>query len=607
MCGIFGYKWINSKAHQILFTWLKRLEYRGYDSAWIAVGNSQKAKFKIIKSIWKVSNLYNQIEKDIYPEDEFDYGIAHTRWATHWEVNLTNTHPHFSENYILVHNWIIENYHQLKSFLIDKGIKFYSDTDTEVVAKLLEYYDNGNFLETVEKVLEKLEGAYAFLIINKKYPGEMIGVRYGSPLIFGFNEKEMFFASDINALWWFAKDIIYLDDGDVVYLNNNDFVIRSFGKLVSKPMQKIDVENIEEDKWNFPHYMLKEIFEQPDVIRRVLQGRIDWNNYNIVSDSLKKLDNLNINKICIIWCWTSYYAWMVGKYFLQQLADIHVDVHIASEFINEKIFVSDDTLFVFISQSWETADTIEALNLVKEKGGKTFGIVNVVWSTISRLTDYGMFTRAWVEIWVASTKAFMSQIATLLLMALYLGKKRNLDYKIYKTILEEVKLIPNKIQSILDESDKIKDIASQLLNYKNFFFLGRFLQYPIALESSLKFKEITYLHSEAYPAWELKHWPLALIDSKFPVVIFAPNDNLLKDNISSINEIKTRKGKVLAISDVYDVKNLSDWFIYIPSTNYVLYPFLTVVVWQLLAYFMANMLGREIDKPRNLAKSVTVK
>ncbi len=605
MCGIFGYKWKHN-AKDILLTWLKRLEYRGYDSAGIALVNSDTKNIEIIKAIWKVSNLVEEVGKKVNG-NFYDYGIAHTRWATHWKVSLENTHPHYdnNKNFVLVHNGIIENYDELKNFLQSKWYNFYSETDTEVVAKLLDFYFDWSFVSTVEKVLDKLEWAYAFLIINRNFPWEIIGVRFGSPLVFGFSDDWIFFSSDVQALSWYADNIIYLDDGDLVHVFGNDFVIKSEWKLVNKPIQKIDVNSFDIEKGNFPHYMLKEIYEQPEVLKRVFAWRIDWNNYEIISDSLRRLDELNIEKVIFIACGTSYNAGLLWSRWLENIAWIEARVEIASEFLNKNFKVDENTLFVFISQSWETADTIEALRLVKSKWWKSFGIVNVVWSTISRMTDYGMFTRAGVEIWVASTKAFISQIAVLMLLTLYFGKKNNLQYSIYRQIIDDLKFLSVKVDEILSKVDLIKNISKDFIKYTNFFFLGRSYQLPIAYESSLKFKEISYLHSEAYPAWELKHGPLALIDEKIPTIIFAPNDWFLKENISSIQEIKARKGKVLVVSDL-DI-DLSDWQINIPSTNSVLYPFLTVVVWQLLSYYVADFLGREIDKPRNLAKSVTVK
>jgi glucosamine--fructose-6-phosphate aminotransferase (isomerizing) len=605
MCGIFGYKW-NSDAKDILLTWLKRLEYRGYDSAGLSVGNSKTKDIVVIKSVWKVHNLIEKVDKTIYNKF-FNYWIAHTRWATHWKVNLENTHPHYDDNknFILVHNWIIENFNELRNFLVSKWYNFYSETDTEVVAKLLDFCYDWNFVSTVKKVLEKIEWAYAFLIISRKFPWEIIWTKFGSPLIFWYGKNWLFFSSDVQALSWYVDNVIYLDDWDLVYVRWNKFSIKSEWKLVHKPIHRIDINSFDIEKWEYPHYMLKEIFEQPEVLRRVLNWIVDLNNYEIISDSFRQLEKFNIERVVFIACWTSYNAWLLWARWLENLAWIDAKAEIASEFLNKNFKVDDNTLFVFISQSWETADTIEALKLVKSKWWKTFGIVNVVWSTISRLTDYGIFTRAWVEIGVASTKAFISQLAVLLLLILHFGIKNSLSYSFYKWILDDLKLLPLKIEEILSKRDQIKQIANKLINYKNFFFLWRAYQLPIAYESSLKFKEITYLHSEAYPAGELKHGPLALIDEYIPTIIFAPDDWLLKENISSIQEIKARKWKVLLIWNER-VKEV-DWFFKIPKINDILYPFLTVVVWQLLAYYVADKLDREIDKPRNLAKSVTVK
>ncbi len=609
MCGIFWYRWQRKDAYNIILTWLRKLEYRWYDSAWIAVSNSKTGEIKIVKSVWEVSKLSQKIDEVFRLDNNiWNLWIGHTRWATHWGVNEANTHPHTDTKweFCLVHNWIIENADQLKKFLLEKWYNFYSETDTEVIAKLLEYYYNWNFLETVERVLQDLEWAYALLIINKNHPWEIIGVKFWSPLILWFDDNEFFFSSDINWLAWFAKNYIVLDDGDLVYVRWNDFVIKSEGVITSKPIKKINVDELEISKWKFKHFMLKEIFEQPEVIRRFFKWRIDWENKKIVIDAFRNLKNYDIRKVVFVWCWTSYHAWMLGSRWIQNLVWIDSSAEIASEFVYKRFSVKN-TLFVFISQSWETADTIEALKLVKNKWGLTLWIVNVVWSTISRLTDMWIFTRCWVEIGVASTKAFIGQILAILLLALYLANKfNNISPDFYNNIIEELKNLSSYIENILNSSGDIFKIAIDLSKYKNFFFLWRSYQLPIAYESSLKFKEITYLHSEAYPAWELKHWPLALIDENVPTIVFVPNDWLEKENISSIKEVKARGGRVLVIGDV-DVPNF-DWQIKIPSVrNFLLYPFLTVVVGQLLAYYVADFLWREIDKPRNLAKSVTVK
>lgn len=608
MCWVFWYKWKWWNANKKLILWLQKLEYRWYDSAWLIVWNEKTWETKALKSIWKVANLSSKCLENISSENEYNFWIAHTRWATHWGITEENTHPHYDskENIFLVHNWIIENVDILKKQLITKWYEFYSDTDSEVIAKLIEDNRNWNFLESVEKTLPLLEWAYAILIISKNDPWSIIWVKYWSPLVFWYtNDSEMIFASDINALWWFAKDVIYLDDWDLVYVKNNDFIVKSEWKLAIKPTEKINLENLEIDKWDYEHFMLKEIFEQPSVIKDVFRWRINQENYKLNSAAFQRLDKEDFDNIIFIACWTSYNAWVIWTYRFEDLAWMQAKAEIASEYEYRNIVIDPKTLYIFISQSWETADSIECLNMIKNKWWKTLWIVNVVWSTISRLTDFWFFTRAWIEVWVASTKAYISQITTIMLLVLYFWRKKWMNTAQYNKIASELLKIPEYIQEIFDNTANIKKIAKSMKKYKNFFFLWKHYQYPVALESSLKLKEISYLHSEAYPWWELKHWPLALIDENFPTILFIPNDLLYDKNMSTFKEISARKWKVVTITDKEIDKN--KWNIKIPSTIWELYPFLTSVVWQLFAYYMAKELWREIDKPRNLAKSVTVK
>jgi len=606
MCGIFGYKGQKYDAKEILLTGLKRLEYRGYDSAWMAL--MDKKDVEVIKAVGKVSNLAKKLQ-ELNLNKKFSQGMAHTRWATHWGVTLQNTHPHYSskKEFFVVHNWIIENYAELKKELEQKGYTFYSQTDTEVVAKLLEDNKKDSLLATVEAVLPRLEWAYAFLIFSTLWPDEFVAVRYGSPLVLGFTkDKELFFSSDLQALAWFADEVIFLDDGDVVGVKGYDFVIKSEWELVTKPIQKVDVDALKAEKWPYPHYMLKEIFEQGEVLKNVFRWRINFETNELVADAFRQLDSLDIKKVVFVASGTSYHAGEVAARWLQDLAWVEASAQIGSEFVYRRINVDPQTLFVFISQSGETADSIEALKLVKAKWWKTFGIVNVVGSTIARLTDMGMFTRAWTEIWVASTKAFIAQLGVLILLTLYFARKNGLSLIELESIIKNLAAIPTKIEEILYKQEQnIQQIAKDFSKFDHAFFLGRHFNYPVAMEGSLKFKEISYIHSEAYPAWELKHWPLALIDEKFPSVLIMPKDLRFDHNLSTLQEIKARNGKVLGVSD-QKIKWV-DWQIDLPSTHPVLYPFLATVALQLLAYRTARELGREIDKPRNLAKSVTVK
>lgn len=607
MCWIFGYQGKNGDAHKILVHGLERLEYRGYDSAGLLVWNS-KGDFTLVRAVGKVSNLASKVDKEISDDKKFSFWIAHTRRATHGWVTENNTHPHHDRNkhFYLVHNGIIENYHKLKQDLIAKWYTFYGETDSEVIANLLEDNRTGKFMETVEKVLGMIRWAYALLIVSTYAPDEIIAVKIGSPLLFAYNkDNDYFFSSDKQALAGYADKLIYLDDGDIVHLTWNDYHIKSNGVPTEKKIEDMDIEALEQSKWDYKHFMLKEIFEQANIIRRIFKWRVDFNKNFLNAEAFHGMQNEEFKKIVFIGCGTSYNAWCLWTYWMENLADIDSSCEIASEYEYKNIKVRDDILYVFISQSGETADSIEVLKIIKQQGGHTFGIVNVVGSTISRLTDYGLFTRAGAEIWVASTKAFTAQITSILLLALYLGQKRGLGKAKYDKVMRELSKVPVMIEDILADTVNIRKIAENISEYKNFFFLGRQYQLPIARESSLKLKEITYLHSESYPSGELKHGPLALIESTIPSVLFVPNDLMFEKNVSSIQEIKARDGKVITISDK-DIHN-ADRNIQIPSTIDEIYPFLTAVVGQLLAYHVADILEKDIDKPRNLAKSVTVK
>lgn len=443
------------------------------------------------------------------------------------------------------------------------------------------------------------------LIVSDYAPGEMIGVKLGSPFIFGYNAKnDFFFSSDKQALAGYAEQLFFLEDGDLVHVQGNEYIIKSNGVSMKKNFEIMDIDALQASKGDYKHFMLKEIFEQPAIIRRICKWRVNFDTNVLMAEAFHGMQDEQFKKIVFVGCGTSYNAGRLGTYWMQNLVWVDSYCEIASEYEYKNINVTDDTLYVFISQSGETADSIECLKYIKSKWGKTFGIVNVVGSTISRLTDHGLFTRAGAEIGVASTKAFTAQITCILLLALYLGRKRNLDNQQYEQILTELEKIPSLIEQILDQTDAIKSIAEELSAYKDYFFLGRHYHVPIATESSLKFKEITYLHSEAYPAGELKHGPLALIDEKIPTIVFVPHDAMYEKNLSTIQEVKARKGKILSISDQEIV---SDRHITIPETIEALYPFLGAVVGQLLSYYTADHLGKDIDKPRNLAKSVTVK
>ena len=606
MCWIFWYKWSKIAAEQVLLHGLERLEYRGYDSAWLRVSD-KKWNNQLIKATGKVSELSSKVWKNVATDATYTMGIAHTRRATHGWISLLNTHPHqdMNGNFTIVHNGIIENYHKLKQELIAKWYTFYGETDTEVIANLLDANWTGNFLETVEKTLKQIRGAYALLMVCKHSPDEIIGVKWGSPFVFWYDAKGGFyFSSDKQALVWYAEKLIHLEDGELVHVYGDEYTVKTGGIQVQKKFEIMDLEAVVTSKGDYKHFMLKEIFEQPAIIRRICKGRVGFDTKKLMAEAFHGMQDENFKKIVFVGCGTSYNAGRLGTYWMQNLAGLDSYAEIASEYEYKHINVSDDTLYVFISQSGETADSIGILQELKAKWAKTFGIVNVVWSTISRLTDHGLFTRCGAEIGVASTKAFTGQLVSILLLALYLGQKRGLSRQKYEKLLYELEALPSHIEKILDTSDAIKSVAEDLAKHSDYFFLWRHYHLPIAAEISLKFKEITYLHSEAYPAWELKHGPLALIDEKIPTIMCIPHDAMYEKNLSSLQEIKARKGKVLVISDkpVESDRHLS-----IPETVDELYPFLCNVVGQLLSYYAAAFLDRDIDKPRNLAKSVTVK
>jgi glucosamine--fructose-6-phosphate aminotransferase (isomerizing) len=605
MCGIFAYIWWNNTKAKLI-NWLKNLEYRGYDSAWICMIDKNKDIF-LKKAVWKVSNLASKLE-DI--QDKYFLGIAHTRWATHGGVNEKNCHPHHSENkrFYIVHNGIIENFIQLKEELENKWYKFYSDTDSEVVAKLIEDNFEKDLLTTIRKIIPKLQWAYAFAIIDKENPNEVIWVKLGSPLVLWIGENEYFLSSDPNALRWECKKFIPLQDKELVIINDNGYKILSF-EFEEKTKEWLEFENYDTNssKWEFKHFMLKEIFEIPQIFENAIAGRVNFKTKEITSNTLEKLAKENIQKIEIIASWTSYNAGYTASYWFEELANIPTSVYVSTEYKYKKHFIDDKTLYIFISQSWETADTLECLKIVKAKWWKTFGIVNVVASSIAQLTDMGLYTHSWVEVGVASTKAFIWQLSVLLLMALKLWLKNNLDYTRYEQILNGLSSLWEKLNEVLLDSLKIKKISEKYSKYNNMFFLWRNLLYPIAMEWSLKLKEITYHHSESYSAGELKHGPLSLIDKNFPSVLINPKTSLYEKNISTLKEIQARNGKVIGLITKWDENSsIYNDIIEVPYIDEILTPFVSATALDLFAYYMADFLWREIDKPRNLAKSVTV-
>lgn len=608
MCWIFAYTGAGD-ASAFLLNGLKSLEYRWYDSAGLTLFSASKEVYGA-KAIGRVSNLATKVQDENKDLRSFHTWIAHTRWATHGGVTLENTHPHHSQNqrFYLVHNGIIENYIELKKELKEKWYSFYGDTDSEVVANLIDYIFETDLQTTVKKLKKLITWAYALAIIDKETPNEIIAIKLGSPLVIWINKDELFLSSDANALANITEKYIPIDDNEMVIVSGNSY------KILSSNEQEIEKNSFEslksnqnDDMGEFQHFMLKEIFEVPNIIQNILGWRINFQNHEIKSNSLEKLDIKNIEKIEIIASGTSYNAGMIGTYLFEELANIPSQIHISTEFKYKKQFINERTLYIFISQSGETADSLECLKIVKNRGGKTFWIVNVVGSSIARLCDNGLYTHCWVEVGVASTKAFIGQLLTILIIALYAGNKKELDYTKYREIIDGLSKLEDDINMVLLGSHKIEEIAKKYSKYNNMFFLGRNMFYPMAMEGSLKCKEITYHHTEAYSAGELKHGPLSLIEENFPSILLNPAGSLYEKNISTLKEVQARNGKVIGILSHDDIhKSEYNDIIELPKTGEYNALFTTWVALQLFAYYMANILGREIDKPRNLAKSVTV-
>lgn len=608
MCGIVGYIG-KQKAVAVLMEGLKRLEYRGYDSAGISVADGDN--IFTIKSVGKVQALEDKIgEKEILGE----IGIAHTRWATHGKPSDKNSHPHHDcrGEISLVHNGIIENYQELKELLVKKRHKFLSETDTEVVAHLIEEFGKKlNFKDSVLEALKLIKGTYGLAIISKKEPGKIIVARNGSPLVLGIGSGEFIVASDVSAIVRYTDKVIYLDDGEIAEISKDNFEISNIkNKRLEKKITKLDFSVEKAQKEGFPHFMLKEIFEQPEAIRNAIRGRM------IIPEGMAKLGGIesvseklrDLEKIVIVSCGTSYYSGLIGEYMLEEYAGIPVEVEYASEFRYRKPLISPRTAVIVISQSGETADTLAALREAKNKGALALGIVNVVGSTIARETDAGVYTHTGPEIGVASTKAFSAQLSILTLLTLVLGRQRGMSLVTGKRIASELNKIPKLIGGLLKNSKEIRKIAEKYRNFEDFLYLGRKYNYPIAMEGALKIKEISYVHAEGYPSGEMKHGPIALIDDNFPSVFVVPRDSVYEKNISGMQEIKARGGKIIAIATTgdKDIKKIADDVIYIPKTLEMLTPLLSVVPLQLFAYYFGVLKGYDVDKPRNLAKSVTV-
>lgn len=600
MCGIVGY--IGKKpALPILIEGLHREIYRGYDSTGVVVFDGKESR--CIKAVGKIENL----EKKVIGQNlGGNLGLGHCRWASHGAVNEANAHPHqdCQGNIFLVHNGIIENYKELKEKLIKEGHKFSSETDTEVMVHLIEKYFEGNLEEAVRKTLREVRGTYGIAVISKKDPGKIVTARLSSPLILGINKDEFLVASDPAALITHTRQVINLDDNEIAVLKPDNFFI-----LKEKPLETIEWRPEEAQKAGYPHFMLKEIMEEPETIENAIRGRLIIEEGSVKLGGLDSITNRlrEIDKLVLIGCGTAHYAAMVGKYMLEEYAGLSCQTDIASEFRYRKLVVDEKIAAIFISQSGETADTLACLREMKKKGILTLGITNVVGSSQSRETEAGVYTRSGPEIAVASTKAFLGQLATLAMLTVYLGRQREMALIMGKRIVSEIAKLPALAREVLEKAPEIEKLAEKYKNFKNFFFIGRKYNYPIALEGALKLKEISYLHAEGTGAGELKHGPLALIDENFPTIAICSSDSVYDKMISNIEEIKARKGLVIAIATQgnEEIKRIVDNVIYIPKTLEILTPMLSVIPLQLFAYYMANFLGCEIDRPKNLAKSVT--
>ncbi|MFO8235986.1 MAG: glutamine--fructose-6-phosphate transaminase (isomerizing) [Bacteroidales bacterium] len=611
MCGIVGY--IGEKeAYPIIVNGLKRLEYRGYDSAGVSLLLDEDV------SVYKKKGKVSELEEFIKDKNlKGKIGIGHTRWATHGEPNDKNAHPHSSQNghFIIIHNGIIENYGRLKKRLEDRGYEFKTETDTEVLANLIEYiYLKGQVSAevAVRLALHKVIGAYGLAIICKDEPDKLIGARRGSPLVIGVGDREYFIASDATPIVEHTKSVIYLNDNDVAVLGKDELILKTLkNDYLTPKVQKLDMEIGDIEKNGYDHFMLKEIFEQPRSIKDTFRGRINADKTDIslggLYHILPRLENAK--RILIIGCGTSWHAGLVGEYIIEDLARISVEVEYASEFRYRNPIINSDDIVITISQSGETADSLAAIQLAKEAGATVLGICNVVGSSIPRETHGGVYTHAGPEIGVASTKAFTAQVTVLSMMAILLAKRRGeIDEKTYHSLINELYDIPYKIEKILTYSDEFKLLAEKYKNATNFLYLGRGYFFPVALEGALKLKEISYIHAEGYPAAEMKHGPIALIDENMPVVVIAIKDKSYDKIVNNIQEIKARKGKVIAVVTEGDttIREMADHVLEIPTTLESLASLLTVVPLQLLSYYIAVLRGCSVDQPRNLAKSVTV-
>lgn len=612
MCGIVGYIGYR-EAYPILIKGLQRLEYRGYDSAGIALMN--EGKLNVYKTKGKVSDLLSFAESK---DTGGNIGIAHTRWATHGEPNTVNAHPHYSqsEELAIIHNGIIENYAVIKQGLISNGFVFHSDTDTEVLIQLIEFVKQSNKVDlttAVQLALDQVVGAYAIVVIEKSQPDVLVAARKGSPLVVGIGENEFFLASDATPIVEYTDKVVYIGEEEIVTLvRGNGMKIKTISNVEKTPeIIKLELTLNQLEKGGYPHFMLKEIFEQPKTLADSMRGRVNVEENNVVLSGF--IDNkekfVNAGRIIITACGTSWHAGLIGMYVIEEFARIPVEVEYSSEFRYRKPVIFPNDVVIAISQSGETADTLAAVELAKSAGAFIYGICNVVGSSIPRNSHSGSYTHVGPEIGVASTKAFTAQVTVLTMLALMIGReKKTIDETRYLEIVRELGKIPEKMKRLLAQNDAIAQLAKTFTYAQNFIYLGRGYNFPVALEGALKLKEISYIHAEGYPAAEMKHGPIALISQEMPVVVIAPSTGMYEKVVSNIQEIKARKGRIISIISEGDevVKNLSDYSIEIPHTEECLVPLLAAIPLQLMAYHIAVVKGCDVDQPRNLAKSVTV-
>ncbi|EGK00749.1 glutamine--fructose-6-phosphate transaminase (isomerizing) [Dysgonomonas gadei] len=613
MCGIVGYIGFR-EAYPILIKGLHRLEYRGYDSAGVAIINEEN-KLSVYKAKGRVQDL-EEYARD--KDTTGTIGIAHTRWATHGEPSNANAHPHYSqsESLALIHNGIIENYAVLKAELINNGYSFHSSTDTEVLVQLIEYIKQINHCDlfsAVQIALNQIVGAYAIAVIEKGNPDQIIAARKSSPLVIGIGEGEFFIGSDASPIIEFTKKVVYLDDEEIAIIKRDEEPkIVTISNIEHTPkVKELEMNLSQLERGGYPHFMLKEIFEQPETLKSCMSGRINVEGTHVTLSGIidHKERFVNARRIIIIACGTSWHAGLIGEYLFEEFCRIPVEVEYASEFRYRNPVICPDDIVIAISQSGETADSLAAIDLARKAGAFVYGVCNVVGSSIPRNTDSGSYTHCGHEIGVASTKAFTAQVTVLTMMALAIAKEKGTipDYK-YLKVIKELQSIPAKIERVLTLNDKIKELSLIFTYAQNFIYLGRGYNYPIALEGALKLKEISYIHAEGYPAAEMKHGPIALIDNEMPIVTIATHSAIYEKVVSNIQEIKARKGRVIAIINEGDetMKALADHYIEIPATEECLDPLLTSIPLQLLAYHIAVNKNRDVDMPRNLAKSVTV-